>query len=297
MGDASFSREARRPCFCFSNIHNIILYYIPSDTYCAYHSVPGTILYEINLVHLYEPIWRTLPHLPTFFLPTAAASHHIPISPAAVAAPNTDTPTASSRRPSLSFLGHAKPPLAALIAATQPLPPLLYSNRTQPLPSPHLPSSSPRQCTSLIVAAFLSSSTTTASSRSTLPPLLSPLPQPLPAGHTPTIAAAAHWRTTLIASRCLLLSAADRHCPQPLHRSSAATPLAYHRCPLPSLPNHLLRHPPLQQSLPHLPPVTPALRRHLQHCTAAHSFPIGAQQRGLCRSPPCCHPLSPILLC
>ncbi|RRT53833.1 hypothetical protein B296_00025860 [Ensete ventricosum] len=50
---------------------------------------------------------------------------------------------------------------------------------------------------------------TAASSRSTLPPLLSPLPQPLPAGHTPTVAAAAHWRTTLIASRCLLLSAAD----------------------------------------------------------------------------------------
>ncbi|RWW33082.1 hypothetical protein GW17_00002218 [Ensete ventricosum] len=34
--------------------------------------------------------------------------------------------------------------VTALVAATQPLPPLLYSSRSQPLPSPYLPSSSPR---------------------------------------------------------------------------------------------------------------------------------------------------------
>ncbi|RRT35240.1 hypothetical protein B296_00039409 [Ensete ventricosum] len=51
---------------------------------------------------------------------------------------------ASSRRSSLSFLGHAHPPLATIVSATQPLPPLLYSSRSQPLPSPHLPSSSLR---------------------------------------------------------------------------------------------------------------------------------------------------------
>ncbi|RRT64859.1 hypothetical protein B296_00017802, partial [Ensete ventricosum] len=91
-----------------------------------------------------------------FFLPAAAAGHHIPISPTAAVAPNVDAPAASSRRSSLSFLGHAQPPFAALVAATQPLPPLLYSSRSQPLPSPHLPSSSPRQRTTLVAAAFLS---------------------------------------------------------------------------------------------------------------------------------------------
>ncbi|RZR77354.1 hypothetical protein BHM03_00002395 [Ensete ventricosum] len=122
------------------------------------------------------------------FLPAAAAGHHIPISPAAAATPNADTPVASSRRSSPSFLGHAQPPLAALVAATQPL------------PSPNLPSSSPRQRSTIAVVAFLSSSTIATSSLSTLPCLLSPLPQPLSVGHTPTATTTAHWRTALLAT-------------------------------------------------------------------------------------------------
>ncbi|RWW60355.1 hypothetical protein BHE74_00032657, partial [Ensete ventricosum] len=111
-----------------------------------------------------SPLLRRCPSLSSFllavahpfFLPSAAADHHIPISPAAAAAPNVDAPAASCRS-SLFFLGHAQPQLAALVAATQPLPPFLCSSRSHhchpliyrrpaldsALPLPLLPSSPP----------------------------------------------------------------------------------------------------------------------------------------------------------
>ncbi|RWV96423.1 hypothetical protein GW17_00040867 [Ensete ventricosum] len=114
-------------------------------------------------------------------LPAAAAGHHIPISLAVVAAPNVDATATSSHRLSLSFLGDTQPLLVALVAATQPLPSLLYSSCRPSLPSLFIPSSQPPTTISL------SSSTTAATTPSlaTAPPAHSHLFPPLPCCHPP----------------------------------------------------------------------------------------------------------------
>ncbi|RZR95386.1 hypothetical protein BHM03_00024236 [Ensete ventricosum] len=63
--------------------------------------------------------------------------------------------------------------------------------------------------------------------------------------------ATAHWRIALIAGCCLLLSAAHRHCPQPLHRSSQ--PLNSAQPSLPTAPSTAVQPLPLQQPLLYLP--------------------------------------------
>ncbi|RZR87233.1 hypothetical protein BHM03_00014596 [Ensete ventricosum] len=78
------------------------------------------------------------------------------ISPAAATASKADASAASSCRSSLSFLDHAQH-RSQPSSSPQSLPPILCSSHSQPLPSPHLSSSNPRQRTTLAAAAFLSS--------------------------------------------------------------------------------------------------------------------------------------------
>ncbi|RRT70627.1 hypothetical protein B296_00011230 [Ensete ventricosum] len=260
----------------------------PSPFFLPTYLLPALFLSSptVSAAHRRCPLPPPATSIP--LLPVAAVGHHIPISHAAAAAPNVYAPAASSHRPSLSFLDHAQPPLTALVIATQPLPPLLCNSRSQPLPSPNLPSSSPRQYTTLAAAAFLSSlchcaphADTTTSSLPTL-------------GHRPAAAASRCPATSPLPVSPTAAVSPPCHChrsslPTLLFLSSSSSSLSDSRCYLPSqsqspplcsartfLPLPLQPPQPPPRSRPPLPPRPPLFLPSAPHDTTASSLAAAA---------------------
>ncbi|RWW41489.1 hypothetical protein BHE74_00053009 [Ensete ventricosum] len=189
-------------------------------------------------------------------------------------------------------------------------------SRSQPLSSPHLPTSNPRQHTTLATTAFLSSSTIAASSRNTLPPLLSPLQQSLPADLHRCLPLLPHlllatacycsrFQSTFFTAAChysICLPVTTHHrftspLPSPSVASSSYPKEDYHRPPLFLLSSSVVGQP-STAPLP-LPPLPPIDHRYpspacccsrLCHLSSSRFFPVIAS---LLLLP--LHPLRPLL--